>query len=654
VESRIASGWFVSYSPDGSLIAGSDGSEGVDTAIWDADTGELIHVLAAPEGRWMVHPAFSPDGRHLVVPYEPMDFETDQAGPVAVVWDVVTGEPAATFGGPDAGVGGNFATFNPDGTMLAVNTDGSLVVWDMASGTERYRIAHTEAYSPRHSFSPDGTLLALPMISDDPLLPSRVVLHDALTGMEIDSFDVGELRPPTTAFDPSGRRLAALSDWPPGLMVWDVASGETVLSVTLEGQQSELAWSPDGNLIAVAGTEGVPRLLDAATGDEVLFLLGHDTAIYSLAFSPDGERLAAAGENTDTLVWDITATGSREVATLATPYSYLGKMRYDADGNNLLLITTSPTFAGSLLQLDATTGEIVAEIPDQLTGYPLQVRLIPEAGLVATLNVDGTAALHDSQTFEPVATLPEGYFALDVSRDGTRVVLRELGQSADRTGLWETPEAIVAEVGTWETLATIGTGSTYYARFSPDGNLVTGYGHVGVFDIEAQTYLATPDEFSMIAANWSPDGSFLAARTRGGRLGLVDVAALRDGATFAEALVFDIDAHDGLIQDPVLFNRDGSLIATWGNIDRHFKVWSTEDGQLVADLGERDWQGFDFHPNGRHLITGGPDGTLRILTLDTTELLDIARSRLTRSFTDDECVTYYIDPCPDLQAIRGG
>jgi WD40 repeat protein len=538
--------------------------------------------------------------------------------------------------------------------MLAVNTgdadwvsgssDASLVVWDMASGEERYRIAHAEAHSPRHSFSPDGTLLALPAISDDPLAPSRVVLHDALTGMEIDSFDVGELRPPTTAFDPSGRRLAALSDWPDGLMVWDVASGETVLSLTLEGQQSELAWSPDGDLIAVAGTEGVPRLLDAATGDEVLFLLGHDTAIYSLAFSPDGERLAAAAEGTDTLVWDITAAGSREVATLATPYSDVGKMRYDADGNNLLVLTDTPERIGSLLRIDATTGEVMAEIPDQRVGYPLQARLVPEAGLVATLNVDGIAALHDSQTFEPVATLPEGYFALDVSRDGTRVVLREL----------DTGEAIVAEVGSWETLATIGTGNTYYARFSPDGNLVTGYGFVGVFDIEKQSDLVTPDEFSMIAANWSPDGSFLAVRNRGGRLGLVDIAALRDGATFAEALVFDIDAHDGLVQDPVHFNHDGSLIATWGNIDRHFKVWSTEDGQLVADLGERDWSGFDFHPNGRHLVTGGPDGTLRILTLDTTELLDIARNRITRSFTDDECTTYRIDPCPDLEKIRGG
>lgn len=42
------------------------------------------------------------------------------------------------------------------------------------------------------------------------------------------------------------------------------------------------------------------------------------------------------------------------------------------------------------------------------------------------------------------------------------------------------------------------------------------------------------------------------------------------------------------------------------------------------------------------------------MTSDMPELLTIARNRVTRGFTADECATSHIDPCPDLEAIRGG
>jgi hypothetical protein len=54
------------------------------------------------------------------------------------------------------------------------------------------------------------------------------------------------------------------------------------------------------------------------------------------------------------------------------------------------------------------------------------------------------------------------------------------------------------------------------------------------------------------------------------------------------------------------------------------------------------------------MVVAGADGTLRILTLDSDELEQIARSRVTRGFTADECATYHIDPCPDLETIRVG
>ena len=47
-------------------------------------------------------------------------------------------------------------------------------------------------------------------------------------------------------------------------------------------------------------------------------------------------------------------------------------------------------------------------------------------------------------------------------------------------------------------------------------------------------------------------------------------------------------------------------------------------------------------------------GEVHLITIDTDELLDIARSLVTRSFTETECVTYQIDPCPTLEKIYAG
>jgi hypothetical protein len=45
---------------------------------------------------------------------------------------------------------------------------------------------------------------------------------------------------------------------------------------------------------------------------------------------------------------------------------------------------------------------------------------------------------------------------------------------------------------------------------------------------------------------------------------------------------------------------------------------------------------------------------LTVFTLDVEELLGIARDRLTRGFTPEECVAYDLDPCPSLTAVRAG
>ena len=60
------------------------------------------------------------------------------------------------------------------------------------------------------------------------------------------------------------------------------------------GAGETLAYSPDGRRIAVGG-DGTVTVWDAATGRELLTLRGHTGLVLGVAYSPDGRRIASAG-----------------------------------------------------------------------------------------------------------------------------------------------------------------------------------------------------------------------------------------------------------------------------------------------------------------------------------------------------------------------
>jgi WD40 repeat protein len=120
--------------------------------------------------------------------------------------------------------------------------------------------------------------------------------------------------------------------------VWETATGRQLLAIPLPAQGlGDLAFSPDGELLATTselGGRGVVNVWSARTGRAIRTLTGHQRPPLGrgLAFSPDGRRLASAGDG-EVKVWEL-ATG-KEVSPITEKIADADGVAFSPDGKRL-------------------------------------------------------------------------------------------------------------------------------------------------------------------------------------------------------------------------------------------------------------------------------------------------------------------------------
>src|SRR5439155_1489614 len=116
-------------------------------------------------------------------------------------------------------------------------------------------------------------------------------------------------------FNPAGSELIT-ADEKGNITLWDARTGSQLDQlVPVGGQLWSLAQSPDGTMLAAAGYKSNTLMLwDIATRKKRATLAGHQDRVWSVAFSPDGRLVASGANDYSVRLWDVAT--AKQVANI--------------------------------------------------------------------------------------------------------------------------------------------------------------------------------------------------------------------------------------------------------------------------------------------------------------------------------------------------
>ena len=546
---------------------------------------------------------------------------------------------------------------------------------DATEGVELKLPAASTYWVPTPQASEDGKLLAFGN-------GAGIYVFDTASGEVVNEYEGSALR---FAMTSSGDRILIGHRFEGYVELIERDSGETLKTYPGEYQTTSFAFSDDETQFIGGSYDGATHIFDLETGEEVHELRGghfipflsdlSDDPATLLIVTGDTSRILELGNRTEIVPplsgllpmlesWGLS--GHHAAVSISGDLAYVpfvdgrdtGYRIYDLSNGDIIreargvwhVASMSPDgrFVAEvpLLEIGATTpgGEIAdvfgqLQVVDTMSGEVVQV-FETTCSFYAFDRGNGPNAPHedcsDSQLWLP---LSDAEFSDDAARlavDSWAGVPAVFDTETDAV-LYRAD--IERDLDSYTGAGVIGLspdGSTFVYRSAEEPLRVTT-----VVDLDDMSEIESTDQLDMnYEIIFSDDGTRVYAAN------WVGIIYVHDASTF-ELLDTLTRAQNSLLDVAVR----GDLVATVG-FDNVVRVQSLDTHELELEIGldvkaeNIEWL------NDDHLMVMAIDGSVLVFTVNSDELQEIALEALTRGFTDEECASFGIIPCPTLEEIR--
>ncbi len=612
-KARLGKGWIsdIAYSPDGTRLAVASS-----IGIWIYDTETLAEVaLLTGHTGYVNAVAYSPDpDRKILI--------SGGADSTVQVWDTDTGELLHT----DVAFKDAFecrsglkcfanisvvdVAFSPNGKMFGGVTtrgeyDHTLQLWD----------AHT--LQPLLSFESRFTAACLAFSSDSKWIAvgrenvggNGTYILDVSTGESVGRIYLDTVN--SIAFSSDGITLATGSHFSPGnVKLWGARTFEHWQSLgTHPNGVNAVAFSPDGEILASAGTDKLIQLWDTFIGEPLQTLQGHTGPVLSVSFNPNGNTLASASR-TEIRFWDVDTGEQQQIITGDTHSVH--SIALSNDG-----LTLASGYSNGTVQLWDVNRQAKQQLTTDDSEAPIKGLSFSPDGTMLAIGINGGISMWNPTSREQ----------LWVSRD---VYPSSITFSPDGTTLATIDGANISllDVGTGERAQEYSYWGASDISFSPDSQfLAVVRGSIDLLHLRTERKIRTLDADGVYsyAAAYAPDGRTIA----GGAGNEVWFWNVRSGEILEKKLTGHVRAVPPwgavpLWTEPyvhtVAYSSNGKTLMS-ASTDKSICLWDVDTGERKEIFMGHTGPLVDvaFSPNGRALASASDDGTVLLWELTPPE-----------------------------------